>query len=237
MPTSQYLPFAAGPGTPNTMTYAAWSALTVLIGAGFQPGVAESEMVNTVLRQATTGVAGVAKFAADNGTVNLVDTGSAADFAAALMTAIDARIKTAQGWKTGDVKAATDANMANHPGWLMMNGQIVSRLGENAALFAVLGPSYAISADSFSIPDARGEFLRGIDMGRGVDSGRTMLSPQGDLFRSHTHTQGGGPLITHGFIAGGGDAFSTIVPRTETAPSGGAETRPRSIAVLWLIKL
>lgn len=38
------------------------------------------------------------------------------------------------------------------------------------------------------LPDLRGEHVRGWDDGRGVDAGRTVLSRQADMTRSHTHT-------------------------------------------------
>ena len=35
-------------------------------------------------------------------------------------------------------------------------------------------------------PDLRGEFIRGVDSGRGLDAGRTLGSPQGDAIRNIT---------------------------------------------------
>ena len=40
-------------------------------------------------------------------------------------------------------------------------------------------------------PDLRGEFVRGLDRGRGVDVGRTLATAQADIFKSHTHALGG----------------------------------------------
>lgn len=37
-------------------------------------------------------------------------------------------------------------------------------------------------------PDLRGEFIRGLDSGRGIDAGRALGSWQIDMFKSHTHT-------------------------------------------------
>jgi hypothetical protein len=39
-------------------------------------------------------------------------------------------------------------------------------------------------------PDLRGEFIRGLDSGRGVDTGRVLGTAQIDLFKSHTHDLG-----------------------------------------------
>ena len=48
-----------------------------------------------------------------------------------------------------------------------------------AALYALIGAN---------LPDLRGEFVRGFDNGRGVDSGRSMLSSQGGQNASHNHS-------------------------------------------------
>lgn len=90
MATSQYLPFGIGPGTPNTLSYATYAALTTMLATGFQPGIAKSEEVNTVLRQVTVGVAGVAKLIADHGSLDALDDGSVTNFKAALKNALDA---------------------------------------------------------------------------------------------------------------------------------------------------
>ena len=39
-----------------------------------------------------------------------------------------------------------------------------------------------------TLPDLRGVFLRGLDDGRGLDSGRTLGSYQADEFKSHSHS-------------------------------------------------
>lgn len=39
-----------------------------------------------------------------------------------------------------------------------------------------------------ALPNTRGEFLRGWDNGRGVDTGRTLGGSQSDLVKAHTHT-------------------------------------------------
>ncbi|WP_422045937.1 phage tail protein, partial [Pseudomonas viridiflava] len=41
---------------------------------------------------------------------------------------------------------------------------------------------------NFRLPEARGEFLRGWDHGRGVDAGRGLGSWQADDNKSHAHT-------------------------------------------------
>lgn len=64
-------------------------------------------------------------------------------------------------------------------GYLKANGAAVSRT-TYAALFAAIGTTFGTGDGSttFNLPDLRGEFLRGFDDGRGIDSGRTLGSFQ-----------------------------------------------------------
>jgi len=60
-------------------------------------------------------------------------------------------------------------------GWLECNGQSTSGY---TALAAIVGAN---------VPDLRGEFVRGFDNSRGVDSGRSILSTQDEEFKEHNH--------------------------------------------------
>lgn len=60
-------------------------------------------------------------------------------------------------------------------GWLKCNG---------AAFTASQYPKLALAYPALRLPDLRGEFIRGWDDGRGVDSGRALLSAQGDAIRN-----------------------------------------------------
>lgn len=64
-------------------------------------------------------------------------------------------------------------------GWLYCNGQQVSRT-TYSALFSAIGTTYGVGngTTTFHLPDLRGEFIRGWDNGRGIDSGRTFGSTQ-----------------------------------------------------------
>ncbi|STE68379.1 phage tail fiber protein [Escherichia coli] len=66
-------------------------------------------------------------------------------------------------------------------GWLKCNG---------AAFSAEEYPELAKAYPTNKLPDLRGEFIRGWDDGRGVDSGRTILNSQGDAIRNITGTIG-----------------------------------------------
>ena len=77
-------------------------------------------------------------------------------------------------------------------GYLHAAGQRVSRT-TYAALFAAIGTTYGAGNGStnFNLPDLRGEFLRGLDGGRGVDNGRALGSAQGSQNASHNHSVSG----------------------------------------------
>jgi microcystin-dependent protein len=73
-------------------------------------------------------------------------------------------------------------------GFLVANAAAVSR-STYATLFGVIGTTYGAGDGytTFNLPDGRGVFLRGLDSGRGLDTGRTLGSYQADKFGSHTH--------------------------------------------------
>jgi phage-related tail fiber protein len=73
-------------------------------------------------------------------------------------------------------------------GWLKANGGAVSR-STYAGLFAAIGTTFGAGDGSttFNLPDLRGEFLRGWDDARGIDSGRAFGSWQDSDNKSHGH--------------------------------------------------
>ena len=134
-----------------------------------------------------------------------------------------------------------------------------------------------------SLPDLRGEFIRGFDNGRGADSGRSMLSSQGDQNAYHRHSgsvsgttstkslTGNVRKISETFAGNGttSGVFSKLSNQDasltpggpDTSPTGGfsmdvshnhtfsdsfntsyhptsssAESRPRNIAMMYIIK-
>lgn len=103
----------------------------------------------------------------------------------------------------------------------------------NKSDYPVLFKNYGISANQYTLPDTRGEFVRGLDNGRGVDTGRILGSFQEDMLRSHSHTYfkdnvGGGSSSAGGSGSGSDD---------NTSNTGGTETRPRNIAMIYIIKV
>jgi len=95
--------------------------------------------------------------------------------------------------------------------------------------------------DNFRVPDSRGEFVRGLDDGRGVDSGRTLGSFQNHQIQDHTHSsvsgQNGGILADTSSGSGAfyyqNQAISTGQPNSG---NHGSETRPRNVSKLACIK-
>ncbi|WP_072268481.1 tail fiber protein [Enterobacter asburiae] len=75
-------------------------------------------------------------------------------------------------------------------GWLKCNG---------AAFSLAQYPRLAVAYPTGTLPDLRGVFIRGWDDGRGLDSGRAILSYAADKMRKHTH----------GFLFGNGDGTAT----------------------------
>lgn len=124
-------------------------------------------------------------------------------------------------------------------GWLACDGALVSRV-TYAALFAAIGVVYGVGdgATTFKLPDLRGEFLRGVDGGRGVDVGRVLGGFQLDQLQDHAHLvfvnyPGGTPATIHagpGYMEGGG-AYTTGAKNARI----GGETRPRNVALLACI--
>jgi microcystin-dependent protein len=144
-------------------------------------------------------------------------------------------------WAAGDVKYSARAAAAD--GWYIADGSLKDRVTD-APLFAAIGVTYGAGdgATTFALPDLRGEFIRGLDLGRGVDAGRALGSAQADLIKDHTHVLNPA-LIEAGnsWDHGSGGAFFANNASGSNATDGvvaggGAETRPRNIALTPLIK-
>lgn len=147
--------------------------------------------------------------------------------------------------------------------WLACNGQAVSRT-EYPNLFAAIGTMYGPGDGSttFNLPDYRGYFLRGWDNGRGADPdaasrthrgdgtvGDSVGTEQGYDIQSHRHdfyvghtSAGYGHVNSQNQIAladnagGRGLKSSRGGAQDIIALSGGNETRPQNISVLYCIK-
>lgn len=117
----------------------------------------------------------------------------------------------------------------------------------NGATFSASNyPKLALVFPALTLPEARGEFIRIWDDGRGVDSGRALLSAQSDDFKTHEHkilgTNGSGGNVAFGTISNASPFYTNGVsqPGGSALPAfqnpGGTETRPRNIAFNFLVR-
>lgn len=127
-------------------------------------------------------------------------------------------------------------------GWLKCNG---------APFSAEEYPELAKVYPTNELPDLRGEFIRGWDDGRGVDSGRAILSAQGDAIRNiagqladvrfNTQPSGSGAFTTsrRGSASadsnGGGTARDVDFDASNVVPTA-SENRPRNIAFNYIVR-
>ncbi|ELQ4076765.1 phage tail protein [Escherichia coli] len=134
-------------------------------------------------------------------------------------------------------------------GWLKCNG---------AAFSAEDYPNLAKAYPTLKLPDLRGEFIRGWDGGKGVDSGRTLLSAQGDAIRNITGVVGyssiGDSQALLGYVSGAFSASESKAPALSGASASGYqrslyanfnasavvptanENRPRNIAFNYIVR-
>lgn len=95
------------------------------------------------------------------------------------------------------------------------------------------GTSRNIAGAYLILRDARGEFFRAWDDGRGVDAGRALGSWQDHMLEAHSHTYRPGSVQGGSGYPGGSSANWAS---GSTGTTGGSETRPRNIAYLACIK-
>lgn len=137
-------------------------------------------------------------------------------------------------------------------GFIEANGAVVEK-DRYPALYAALGGNnspYGQSGASFTLPDLRGVFVRGLDNGAGRDpENRTIGSTQQSAIGSHSHlfpgddqltfangtagwanrSAGSFPYDARSVYGGGGQLW-------QTTDTGGSETRPLNVALLAIIK-
>lgn len=152
-------------------------------------------------------------------------------------------ISTGKGVRAGAL--AYFAESSAPTGYLKANGAAISRT-LYAGLFAAIGTTFGAGDGSttFNIPDLRGEFVRGFDDGRGVDSGRVIGGSQQDALQGHRHsfTPFYGAKGVGGNMSGTGHGIEQAIVGNPTAdgangePRTAAETRPRNVALLACIK-
>ena len=149
-------------------------------------------------------------------------------------------VSTPAGVPTGSV--FTMATTTVPSGYLECDGSAVSRT-TYADLFAAIGTTWGSGngSSTFNVPDLRGEFVRGWDNGRGIDTGRTFASSQSHQLQLHSHTESYNVASSGQDQAGSGSGDNDNVGSKQTATSGttgnfGSETSPRNIAMMYVIK-
>jgi hypothetical protein len=120
-------------------------------------------------------------------------------------------------------------------GWLAADGTAVSR-STYAALFSAISTTYGAGDGSttFALPDLRGYFVRGSGTNSDGTAAGTFGAKQADDFKAHTHTQTGNAGV---FLQSpGGFVYGVASGTIDTGSTGGTETRPKNIALLYCIK-
>ncbi|EFD0435649.1 phage tail protein [Escherichia coli] len=129
-------------------------------------------------------------------------------------------------------------------GWIKCNG---------APFSAEEYPELAKVYPALKLPDLRGEFIRGWDDGRGVDSGRVVLTGQSQSVQQHTHDLAMAYSSASGYKDKlGAGPNSDMIPIKDMInvttfngsggfylkanDSTGAETRPRNLAFNYIVR-
>ena len=124
-------------------------------------------------------------------------------------------------------------------GWLKCDGSTIpnaqgtvqGKTANFSTLYSIIGAN---------LPDLRGLFIRGVDDGRGFDSGRQVRSYQDDELKSHFHNLGDNSYLHDaGTALKNGLEVNNSTSRRFTLnsdPAGGVETRPKNLALHYIIK-
>ena len=159
--------------------------------------------------------------------------------------------------RNGCLRTSTNHELSDYPvgspiawsqssppaGYLVCNGQSF-----NKTTYPLLAKAYP----SGTLPDLRGEFIRGLDAGRNIDTGRAALSSQGDAIRNIVGTMHAHNALLPNSVNG---AFSKVEDTTQyfglaninTAQGNiefnagnvvpvANENRPRNIAFLYIVR-
>ncbi len=237
--TNDFKAFATD-ANANVTSQEEWETLTAL-KKGFSSGKASSAQVSKALRQPSTMAAVLGQFIA-NAELDALDDGDVDGLVAKLATAITTNLGLGEG-SALPVGVPVPWPLATPPtGWLKCNG---------APFAAENYPKLALVYPGLVLPDLRGEFIRGWDDGRGVDSGRAILSAQGDAirningaitdvrFNSSPAANGVFTISNIGSASydstGSGSAKRVTFDASTVVPTA-SENRPRNIAFNYIVR-
>lgn len=125
------------------------------------------------------------------------------------------------------------------PGFIAMTGQSFS---------GTTYPKLAVAYPALVLPDMRAEFIRGWDNGRGVDTGRALLSTQLSQNMQHNHQTNIafntdadrntlGTIANDSLAVKGGTVTTTYTQGSvHIVNSGGSEARSRSVAYNFITR-
>ncbi|EGF5356961.1 phage tail protein [Escherichia coli] len=255
MATNNFKAFALDPNA-NITSQADWEALPALL-SGFTAGKASSAQVNKALRQATTISALVGQFIANSG-ADALDNADVNGLVTKFTNALIANLRLGAGAPAIGIPFFWPSSAM--PNTVMPEWADMVFLKFNGATFsATTYPKLALVFPGLTLTEARGEFLRVWDDGRGIDSGRQLLSAQGDAIRNLTGqffagTAGNSQYVfsgTNGVFSsdgmsrapniagssGSGDQRSSGVDfnASRQVPTA-SENRPRNIAFNFLVR-
>ncbi|RAW93507.1 phage tail protein [Photorhabdus laumondii] len=146
---------------------------------GFPPENVSTHVLNKVLRQSSTISSVVANFIATQSGEDVLDDGDIAKLTVRFNRALDKALEQKiSGISSIPVGSPIPWPLSHPPsGYFTCNGSAFSRSQY---------PKLAEAYPDGRLPDLRGEFIRGWDDGRGIDSGRVLLTNQSDAIRNIT---------------------------------------------------
>lgn len=116
-------------------------------------------------------------------------------------------------------------------------GSVINTTGSQSGTHTAIHAPHGVGDGSttFNLPSILGKFPRVWDHGAAVDSNRAFGSSQDDELKAHTHS--GQPQFHNQTVdSGGGPHHSVPNAAGNSGSTGGTETRPKNIALMFCVK-